>query len=45
MLYLILLIMLWAAPGQAITLVSEDFEGTAGEIAARWPGQSYCKKW
>lgn len=27
---------------QAETRVSEDFEGSAAQIAARWPGQSYC---
>ena len=34
--------MLGISQVQAVTLLSEDFEGSAAQIAARWPGQSYC---
>ncbi|MDP3091156.1 MAG: hypothetical protein Q8N04_10785 [Nitrospira sp.] len=33
---------LGTSPVYATTLISEDFEGSAASIAARWPGQSYC---
>lgn len=33
---------LWIPLVHAATLFSEDFEGSAAQIAARWPNQSYC---